>query len=114
MIGSVNEVGFPATVPLPSRQTSAASGERLHDYINSHNLEAAVDKSLNLAQAELPSGSRTVLSLSNDSESEDAWLVMHLIVNAPRSELFDHYNRFMDAWTESIPPTMQHRIHITY
>lgn len=103
-----------ATLLLPKNNYSGGSEACVRDYIKSHNLEAAVEKTINLAQAELPSGSRTELFLSNDGESEDTWLLIHLIVNAPRNQLFDLYDRFMDIWVESIPSAMQHRIHITY
>ena len=51
---------------------------------------------------------------SNDGESDETWLVVHVIVNASRAKVLDVHNRFVDAWVDVASPTAQHRIHFTY
>ena len=113
MIENMNGLSV-ASVPVPIQRGSIGNAGRVRAYIQAYGLETAVDITVSLARAELPSGSETVLSLSKDGESEETWLVVHLAVNAPRDQIFDIFNRFGEVWIDFVPTAAQHRIHITY
>ncbi len=114
MIENMNGISSVATLPLPIQREVIGNAGRVRAYIQAYELEAAVNKTVSLAQSELPSGSETLLLLSNDCESEETWLVVHLAVNAPRDQIFAIFNRFADVWIDSVPTAAQHRIHFTY
>ena len=114
MIENMNGLPTLATVPLPVHKVGTTNAVRVRAYIQAHDLEAAVNKTVSLALSELPSGSKTLLALTNDGESEETWLVVHLVVNAPRDQIFDIFNGFGDVWIDSVPTAAQHRIHFTY
>ena len=114
MIEGLNGHPMFATAPLPVQADVATSDDRVRAYILAHNLEGAVNKTVSLAKSLLPGGSETLLSLSNDGESAETWLVVHLLVNSTGMPLFQVYERFVDAWVDSIPSAAQHRIHLTY
>jgi hypothetical protein len=114
MIGNLDGIRPTTIAPPRVGNDRFAIADSVRAYILAHDLEESVNKALSLAEAELPTGSKTVLSLSHDGESEETWLVAHLEVNASREEVFDIFNRFGDVWIDSVPLAAQHRIHFTY
>ena len=66
MIENMNGISSVATLPLPIQREVIGNAGRVRAYIQAYELEAAVNKTVSLAQSELPSGSETLFVISND------------------------------------------------
>jgi hypothetical protein len=98
----------------PVREALIEATDDVRAYVEKHGLESSLHEILILAERELPCGSEIESCLRCDPEADDEWLVVHLSINAPRSRVFEIYDRFVEMWLDSASPIAQRRMHFTY
>jgi hypothetical protein len=103
------DASFLAWVP----DRTAVSAEVLK-YCQMHDIQDACRTTSDLARDQLPPGSTVAFSLEGDGESDEQSLMVHLGIKAPPKEVFQLFDRFVDAWIDRVPTRAQHWIGLTY
>jgi hypothetical protein len=93
---------------------AAVDPVRVRNYLDLYGIDDPVCKTIALAEAHYPPGSKTTVSVDGDCESDEEWLIVRTAIAGERSRVFRLFNEFVDKWIDSIPSEGRDRIRITY
>jgi hypothetical protein len=107
-------------MPLPLPETLAAAfsdgncGEDVTAFCSRHELAGELDEALRLAQVWFPGIEALTVSVREDYENEDVWLSLKITVRAGVEEALQSYERFVQAWVETVPWPKRGLIRLSY
>jgi len=102
--------------PEPDNWLARFSGDPIGvlSHLSQHGLEDGARETIQMAEDCFPAGSRVNVSLKDDPESDDVWVVVHTDINADWEKAYGLFDSFVDKWINSASTTTQKCLRLTY
>lgn len=86
----------------------------LYDFSEAHGLSPHFTRAIKLLNDCFVGAEIRSLTLQNDPETEEEWLVIEFKTPGKIEDILDNYDRYTDAWISSVPWPEREKIRISY